>query len=233
MNIYGDRGNVIALAKRCAWRGIDVEIKNLGVGDRISPGAYDIYFMGGGQDREQVMVSHDLYETKGEIIRREIEEGACALVICGGYQLFGRFYRPADGEELPGIGVFDGYTIAGKKRFIGNVVIDGSLEGRRTTIVGFENHSGKTYLGKKERPLGKTVVGYGNNGQDKTEGAIYLGAVGTYLHGALLPKNPVLADFLIRKALQRKYPGQGIAALDDAMEHLAHKHAIQRAKRTR
>ncbi len=232
MNIYGDRGNVIALAKRCLWRGIDVEVKSLGLGDKVEPGAYDIFFMGGGQDKEQVMVSHDLYETKGETIRREIEQGACALVICGGYQLFGNFYRPAEGEELPGIGVFDAYTIAGSKRFIGNVFVETCLDGRKTTVVGFENHSGKTYLGKNERPLGEIIVGYGNNGEDKTEGAVHLGAIGTYLHGSLLPKNPELADFLIRKALKRTYPGRDIEALDDSVENLAHKHAIKRAKKT-
>ena len=232
MNIYGDRGNVLTLVKRCLWRGMDVDVAALNPGDRITHGEHDIFFMGGGQDREQVMVCKDLQDVKGEDIKREIEEGASALVICGGYQLFGRFYRPFEGEELPGIGVFDAHTVAGKKRCIGNVVAKSSLGGKLGTIVGFENHSGKTYLGDGCAPLGTVTVGYGNNGEDKTEGAVYKGAIGTYLHGSLLPKNPGVADFLIERALARRGGGLPLEGLDDTLELAAHSAAVKRAVKT-
>jgi CobQ-like glutamine amidotransferase family enzyme len=232
MNIYGDHGNVLTLLKRCQWRGIAVEVAVLNPGDRIVRGDYDIFFMGGGQDREQVMVCQDLQDVKGDDIKREIEEGAAALVICGGYQLFGKFYRPFEGEELPGINIFDAYTVAGKKRCIGNVVAKSALGGRTGTIVGFENHSGKTYLGDGCAPLGKVTAGYGNNGEDKTEGAVYMGAIGTYLHGSLLPKNPGVADFLIEKAIARRGGEMTLEALDDSLEGAAHAAAVKRAKKT-
>ena len=232
MNIYGDHGNVLTLAMRCKWRGIDAEIEPLELGDRIKPGHYDIFFMGGGQDREQVLVARDLAESKGEDIKREIEDGAAALVICGGYQLFGNFYRPFEGAELPGISVFDAHTVAGNRRCIGNVVAKSALGGKSGTVVGFENHSGKTYLGEGCVPLGTVTVGYGNNGEDGTEGAIYHGAVGTYLHGSLLPKNPGLADFLIEKGLARRGNRSPLAHLDDSLEWRAHAEAIKRAKKT-
>jgi CobQ-like glutamine amidotransferase family enzyme len=233
MNIYGDHGNVMTLVQRCRWRGIEVEVVALDLGDRIGHGDYDMFFMGGGQDREQVMVCKDLQDAKGEDIRREIEEGAAALVICGGYQLFGKFYRPFEGEELPGINVFDAHTVAGEKRCIGNVVAKSALGGGPGTIVGFENHSGKTYLGDGCTPLGTVTVGYGNNGEDKTEGAIYKGAIGTYLHGSLLPKNPGVADFLIEKALARHGGDMPLEALDDSLELAAHAAAVKRAMKTR
>lgn len=232
MNIYGDRGNVTTLVNRCRWRGIDVEVVTLNIGDRVNPGELDIFFMGGGQDREQTMVCRDLMDVKGGDIKRSIEEGAAALVICGGYQLFGQYYRPFEGEDLPGISVFDAYTVAGKKRMIGNVVARSQLGGGPGTIVGFENHSGKTYPGEGCAPLGMVTVGYGNNAEDRTEGAVYLGAVGTYLHGSLLPKNPGVADFLIEKALARHGNTSPLAPLDDSLELRAHHEAIARARRT-
>jgi CobQ-like glutamine amidotransferase family enzyme len=232
MNIYGDHGNVTVLIKRCSWRGIAVDVDELGPGDRIESGKHDIFFMGGGQDREQVLVCRDLLEVKGEAIKREIDGGAAALVICGGYQLFGKFYRPFDSEELPGINVFDAHTVAGDKRFIGNVVVSARLADGHETVVGFENHSGKTYLGENCEPLGKVTVGYGNNGEDHTEGAVYRGAVGTYLHGSLLPKNPGIADFLIGKALERRGGARELRPLDDALELRAHRAAVLRAKKT-
>jgi len=232
MNIYGDHGNVLTLVKRCQWRDIGVEVVALNIGDRIGRGDYDIFFMGGGQDREQVMVCRDLQDTKGEDIKREIDEGAAALVICGGYQLFGKFYRPFEGEELPGINVFDAYTVAGEKRCIGNVVAKSALGGRQGTVVGFENHSGKTYLGDGCAPLGTVTVGYGNNGEDKTEGARSGGAIGTYLHGSLLPKNPAVADFLIEKALARHGSDMPLGDLDDSLELAAHTAAVKRAAKT-
>jgi hypothetical protein len=232
MNIYGDRGNVLTLVQRCRWRGIAVEVDELGLGDPVPPGRHDIFFMGGGQDREQVMVCGDLLEVKGEAIKREIDGGAAALVICGAYQLFGRYYRPFEGEELPGIGVFDAHTVAGKKRCIGNVVAKSALGGRSGLLVGFENHSGKTFLGDGCTPLGRVTVGYGNNAEDRTEGAIFKGAVGTYLHGSLLPKNPGIADFLIEKALSRRGHLTSIRRLDDTLELKAQEAAIARARKT-
>ncbi len=233
MNIYGDRGNVTALVQRCAWRGIGVDVEGLGPGDEVSRGRYDLFFMGGGQDREQQLVCADLLEVKGETIKLEIEDGAAALVICGGYQLFGSYYRPFEGDELKGIGVFDAYTVAGKTRFIGNVVARSQLGGKSGSVVGFENHSGRTYLGEGVTPLGRVTVGHGNNGEDRTEGAIYKGAVGSYLHGSLLPKNPALADFLIEKALRRKFTSAPeLGRLDDTLEWAAHAAAAARAKKS-
>lgn len=232
MNIYGDHGNVTTLVKRCGWRGISVDVEELGPGDKVEPGRYDLFFMGGGQDREQTIVCRDLAEVKGEDIKREIEDGAAALVICGGYQLFGGFYRPFEGEELPGIGVFDAHTVAGRRRCIGNVISRSALGGKTGTVVGFENHSGLTYLGGGCSPLGMVTVGHGNNGEDRTEGAVYRGAVGTYLHGSLLPKNPGVADFLIEKALARRGIASGLRPLDDGMEVRAHEEAVSRARKT-
>ncbi|MCG2795120.1 MAG: glutamine amidotransferase [Actinomycetia bacterium] len=232
MNIYGDRGNVMALVRRCRWRDIAVDVEGLSLREKVRPGRYDIFFMGGGQDREQVLVCRDLLENKGDVIKREIEDGAAALVICGGYQLFGKYYRPFEGEELPGINVFDAYTIAGKKRMIGNVVAKSALGGRFGTVVGFENHSGKTYLGEESTPLGMVTVGSGNNGEDRTEGAVHLGAIGTYLHGSLLPKNPGLADFLIERGLARRGESTSLRPLDDTLEWRAHREAVARARKT-
>lgn len=230
MNIYGDRGNLISLTKRCQWRNIAIDVVGLGIGDEVQEGAYDLFFMGGGQDREQYLVCDDLQKIKGDRIRYEIENGAAALTICGGYQLFGRFYRPFDADELPGIGVFDAYTIAGDTRYIGNVIIESNLDGRTRSIVGFENHSGKTYLEGNTQSLGKVIAGKGNNGEDGFEGAVSGGAIGTYLHGSILPKNPPLTDFLIRKALQRKYGEVELAQIDDRIEERAHAEAVKRAR---
>ncbi|MHB8896375.1 MAG: type 1 glutamine amidotransferase [Candidatus Geothermincolia bacterium] len=232
MNIYGDRGNIITLVNRCRWRGIPVEVDELAPGDRIADGRHDIFFMGGGQDREQEIVYRDLLEVKGEAVKRQIENGAAALVICGGYQLFGKFYRPFEGEELKGIEVFDAYTVAGRKRCIGNVVAKSALGGPSGTIVGFENHSGKTYLGEDCTPLGMVTTGFGNNAEDRTEGAVHLGAIGTYLHGSLLPKNPGVADFLIEKGLSRYGASVRLDPLDDALEQRAHDAAVVRARKT-
>ena len=161
MNIYGDRGNVLALAQRCRWRGIEAEVVTLGVGEPLEAGRYDLFFWGGGQDREQVAVAADISGPKGEVLRAEVEAGVPLLAVCGGYQLLGRFYRPHDGPELPGIGLFDAWTIAGNERFIGNIVVDSDEFGE---VVGFENHSGRTYLGPGARPLGRVRVGRGAAG---------------------------------------------------------------------
>jgi CobQ-like glutamine amidotransferase family enzyme len=229
MNIYGDRGNVLAIQQRARWRGIDVEVREIGLGEPI-PDDVDIFFWGGGQDQEQVAVSRDIHGEKGERLKAAVEDGAAMLAICGGYQLLGKEYRPHDAEPLPGIGLFDAVSVAGPERFIGNVVIDSPAFG---TLVGFENHSGLTHLGPGAAPLGTVVVGRGNNGQDGTEGAVYRNAVGCYLHGALLPKNPRLTDWLIKAGLKRRYGTGELAQIDDSIEESAHLGAINRAKATR
>lgn len=230
MNIYGDRGNVVALEKRAQWRGVDVEVRNIGMGQPI-PDDIDIFFWGGGQDQEQVSVAHDIAGTKGEALKSAIENGAAMLAICGGYQLLGHAYHPHDGEVLPGVGVFDVESVAGPERFIGNVVIESEEFG---SLVGFENHSGLTQLQNATKPLGKVLVGGGNNGQDGTEGAMYKNAIGCYLHGSLLPKNPKLTDWLIHAGLRHRY-GEDVELerLDDAIEVAAHTSATNRAKSTR
>ena len=228
MNIYGDTGNIIALKKRAEWRGIEVQIKNISIGDQIPTSdvgtRIDIYFFGGGQDQQQEIVARDL-QKKAKVLKAEIEKGVPLLSICGGYQLLGEYYKPHKGPKLPGIGLFQAYTVAGNKRMIGNIVID-SMFGK---LVGFENHSGKTFLKQGTTPLGKIVRGYGNNGQDKTEGCIYKNAIGCYMHGSLLPKNPKLADWLLKKALEVKYGKEiELKPLDDNLELKAHQKAINK-----
>jgi len=229
MNIYGDRGNIIALTQRAAWRGLDTEVITIGLGDPL-PRRVDIYFFGGGQDQEQIAVSRDLQGEKAERIKADIESGSAALTICGGYQLFGREYRPHDAAPLPGIGVFDAVTVAGPERFIGNVVI----ESEWGDLVGFENHSGLTTLGAGVEPLGTVRVGRGNNGRDGREGARYRNAIGCYLHGALLPKNPTLTDWLLTAGYVHA-TGQPavLAPLNTDLERAAHVTAVERAFATR
>jgi CobQ-like glutamine amidotransferase family enzyme len=230
MNIYGDRGNVMALQRRCEWRGIDLEIAPVGLGDPIEPGRFDLFFFGGGQDKEQIAVADDLQGEKGRVLKAEIEAGAPALAVCGGYQLLGHYYQPADAPRLPGIGVLDVVSEAGTERFIGNVVVESDEFG---PLVGFENHSGRTVLGPGVRPLGRVRVGRGNNGRDGTEGARYRNAIGCYLHGSFLPKNPAVADFLIAAAVARRYGPSPLPPLDDRLEGTAHTSALDRAARAR
>lgn len=229
MNIYGDRGNVMALTRRAEWRGLDVTTVEIGMGDPIPPDI-DVFFWGGGQDQEQVAVSRDIQGAKGEALKQAVEDGAALLAICGGYQLLGHEYRPHDAEPLPGIGLFDLTSVAGPERFIGNVVVDTPLVGE---LVGFENHSGLTWLGDGAQPLGTVRYGRGNNGRDGTEGAIYKAAVGCYLHGALLPKNPKLTDWLILRGLSRRRPDFALSPISDGLEHSAHVGAVDRAAATR
>ncbi len=203
LNLYGDRGNILTLQQRCHWRGIDLRVVELGIGDALDPDAYDMLFIGGGQDRDQAPVAQDLYETKSIGMWAAIEDDMPVLAVCGGYQLLAHYYRPATGPDLKGLGVFDAWTIhrgARAPRCIGDVAL--SWNGQ--TLVGFENHGGQAYLGTA-KPLGKVLKGYGNNAQDGTEGAIYRNAYGTYLHGSLLPKNPHFADYLLKLALKRSY----------------------------
>ncbi len=218
MNIYGDTGNIITLQKRAEWRGIKVEIKSISIGDKLKPGECDIYFFGGGQDQAQEVVARDLVvSSKGKVIKQEVEKGVPLLAICGGYQLLGDYYQPHKGPKLKGVGLFPVYTVASYDRMIGNLVIESQFG----KLVGFENHSGKTYLKPGSESLGKVIKGFGNNGGDKQEGCIYKNAIGCYMHGSLLPKNPKLADWLLEKAL-----GEKVEPLDDNLENLAHNLAI-------
>ena len=228
MNIYGDRGNVLALAQRARWRGIEPDVREVGLGEPI-PAEADIFFFGGGQDQAQIAVSKDLAGAKGEAIREAVEGGAALLSVCGGYQLLGHEYRPQNADPLPGIGLFDVDSEAGSERFIGNVVVDS----RWGALVGFENHSGLTFLGDAATPLGKVRVGRGNNGKDGTEGVVYKHAIGSYLHGSLLPKNPVLADWLLAAGLRRRYGADDLPPLPNGIEEAAHASAVARAVATR
>jgi CobQ-like glutamine amidotransferase family enzyme len=226
MNIYGDRGNVLALARRAEWRGLDVRVVAVGLSDPLDTDACDLYFWGGGQDREQIAVSRDLAGAKGDALAATLADGAPALAVCGGYQLLGHYYRPHAGDELPGIGVLDVTSVAGHERYIGNVVIESPEFG---ALVGFENHSARTWLGAGVEPLGRVRVGHGNNGSDGTEGARFKHIVGCYMHGALLPKNPELADWLLARAVERRHGFGALSALDDALEERAHDSVVARA----
>jgi CobQ-like glutamine amidotransferase family enzyme len=225
MNIYGDLGNIITLQKRLEWRGFEVEVRPVEVGQEFDFSQADILFGGGGQDRGQLLVAQDLQE-KGEAIRQAAADGLPMLLICGLYQLFGHGFITASGQELPGIGVFDAHTIGSGVRMIGNIVLD-SPWGR---LVGFENHSGSTTLTKGQNALGKVLKGYGNQPKGHFEGAINHNAVGTYLHGPVLPKNPALADYLITEALKRKNFTEPLRPLDDQLELRA---AVAAARRPR
>ncbi len=232
MNIYGDRGNIMCLRCRCEARGIGFELTELGLRDALDPAAYDLIFAGGAQDREQRVIVDDLLATKAGALREAVESDVAVLAVCGAYQLFGRFYRDASGAELPGAAIFDLHTEhAGEnaRRCIGNIVAewDAGDGAARGTIVGFENHGGRTHLGPNAKPLARVRSGYGNNGDDRTEGAVYRNAIGTYIHGSLLPKNPALADHVIALALQRRHPGITLAAIDDRAELRAHAAALR------
>ncbi len=224
MSVYGDRGNVLALVRRAAWQGIDVEVVPITVGDHLGAALADLIFFGGGQDREQEVVSPDFVSEKGEAVREAVESGAALLAICGGYQLLGQSYTTFRGQELPGTGLFDVRSLPGAKRHIGNALVETNLDGDARTLVGFENHSGRTYLGPGVKPLGRVVVGAGNNGEDGTEGAVTRDAYGSYLHGSLLPKNPWLADRLLAAALRHRVGEEvPLSPLDDRFEDEAHR----------
>jgi CobQ-like glutamine amidotransferase family enzyme len=231
MSVYGDRGNVLTLVRRAGWRGIDIEVRELSIGDTLDPHESDLIFFGGGQDREQAVVSPDFLEQKGAAVRLAVEDGAALLSVCGGYQLLGQSYTTIDGQELPGAGLFDVRSVPGSKRHIGNVLIETDLDGQARTLVGFENHSGRTYLSRGVQPLGRPVVGAGNNGEDGTEGAVYRNAIGCYLHGSLLPKNPWLADWLLAAALRHR-TGEPVSLmpLDDRLEEQAHQSVAARIR---
>src|SRR5579875_537775 len=231
MNIYGDRGNVLTLIQRCRWRGIDVRLIERGVGERSPLNDIDLFVAGGGQDRDQIAVSRDLQDGTGAALIEAVENGAVLLAICGTYQLLGQYFRTGSGEVLPGIGMFYAWTVAGSRRFIGDVIVRVRLEDREVELVGFENHSGQTFLGPGTRPLGQVLIGAGNNGTDGCEGAVYRNAFGSYLHGPLLPKNPDFADYLLRLALRHRYRDDvPLAPLDDRIELAARAAMIARIR---
>lgn len=223
MNIYGDRGNIICLTKRCEWRDIKVTVKNLNVNfNKENLKSCDLLVMGGAQDRQQEAVSKDLFKKK-EILKKMIESDVPGLYICGAYQFLGNYYKLEDGTKIQGLGILDLYTENPgnkSKRLIGNMVFHSSVLDYK--IVGFENHGGRTYLGKNIKPLGNVIKGFGNNGKDNFEGANYKESFATYSHGPILPKNPKLADYLIKKALSKKYNQDiSLESLDDSLEEAA------------
>jgi CobQ-like glutamine amidotransferase family enzyme len=225
MNIYADRGNIAVLRARCEWRGLGFEPSSASLGDPLDPEAHDFFYMGGGQDRDQMAVAHDMAATKREALHSAAGRGAVVLAVCGGYQLLGHSYEMG-GEELPGVGLVDLRTVREPgPRLIGNCAIEADLGRGPRVIAGFENHGGRTYLGDAERPLGTVLRGHGNNGRDGFEGVHRRNVIGTYLHGPLLPKNVWLADRLIELAL-----GIELEPLrDDALEDAAHASARRAA----
>lgn len=228
MNIYADRGNLLVLERRCAWRGLGFELTAAGLGEGIDPDAHDLFYLGGGQDRDQRLCALDLVETKREALHAAAARGAVVLGVCGGYQLLGHRYALAD-ENIPGLGLVDLETIRSDgPRLIGNVAIEADLDGpdgRRRILAGFENHAGHTHLGAGESALGRVLKGHGNTGSSGLEGVRRGGVIGTYLHGPLLPKNAWFADWLIRAALGL----DDLTALDDAFEGAAHAEARRAA----
>ena len=227
MNIYADRGNLALLEHRCRWRGIGFSLRASGLGDELDPDGADLYYIGGGQDRDQKLCAFDLAEVKRDSLHAIAHRGGVILAVCGGYQLLGHSYQLGE-ETLPGVGLVDLVTVrAAGPRLIGNVAIEVELApGRLQVLAGFENHGGRTHLGRSTRPLGRVLKGHGNNGVDGYEGVHEGSVIGTYLHGPLLPKNAWLADWLISVALARTEP---LAALDDELEAAAHAEARRAA----
>ncbi|MFH1187061.1 MAG: hypothetical protein V1697_02715 [Candidatus Levyibacteriota bacterium] len=233
MSTYGDRGNIISLTKRCAWRNIDTNLIYLDVGfNKNDLNKCDLLFMGGAQDRQQEIVVNDLRE-KSSILLKLIKNGIPGLYICGAYQFLGKYYKDAEGKIIKGLGIINVHTQnPGEKRLIGDIIIKPELEDLKSlTFVGFENHGGRTYLGKNVLPFGKVITGFGNNGNDKTEGAIYKNCICTYLHGPILPKNPELSDYLIKTAIRKKYKKYILLEnLDDNLEEKARETIAKRLK---
>jgi lipid II isoglutaminyl synthase (glutamine-hydrolysing) len=232
LNIYADRGNIAVLERRAALRGHELAVEALGVGEPVEPGAHDLLYVGGGQDREQLLIAPDL-AGKGEAIREAVAGGAALLAVCGGYQLLGRGYRGRDGSLMPGAGLFAHETVAGTTRMIGDVLLDCELEpGVRRPLAGFENHAGRTLLDEGAEPLGRVVHGFGNDGASGYEGCRLGRAVGTYLHGPLLPRNPWLADWLLAQALAHASGGEPptLPDLPDELEREAFRVAAERAR---
>jgi lipid II isoglutaminyl synthase (glutamine-hydrolysing) len=224
MNIYADRGNLLMLQRRCEWRGIGFELTPAGLGDAVDPAAHDLFYLGGGQDRDQALCAQDLVETKRDALHAAADGGGLVLGICGGFQLLGHAYELGD-EEIPGLGLVDLRTVrVDSHRLVGNVAIEVALDGAPRVLAGFENHGGRTHLGPAEQPLGKVLRGHGNTGESGFEGVVRDGVIGTYLHGPLLPKNAWFADWLIARCT-----GTQPAPLDDAFENAAHAEARRAA----
>lgn len=225
LNQCGDRSNIIALEKRCVWRNIDINLFNVSIGDAFLPEQYDIVFWGGAQEYNNKFLYYDVMNTKANAIRESIEKGKVFLCVSGGYQLLGKYFKTINGEKIECVGALDLWTVENDTRMTGNTVFEcglirsASFDGK---IVGFENHAGKTYLCENVKPLGKIIKGYGNNGEDMCEGAVYKNVFCSYSQGSLLPNNPVFADFIIQKALMNKYPDfQKLTPLDDQFEIMA------------
>jgi lipid II isoglutaminyl synthase (glutamine-hydrolysing) len=231
LNIYADRGNIAVLARRAAWRGNELEVRTISIGQPVEPGEHDLLYVGGGQDREQALVAEDLV-AKADGVRAAVDDGAALLAVCGGYQLLGRSYRDFHGEDLPGIGLFPLETVAGDTRMIGDVLLECELDpGDAHTLAGFENHAGRTRLDPGAEPLGRVVAGFGNDGESGFEGCRVGRAVGTYLHGPLLPRNPWFADWVLAQALAHRLgEPPTFEPLPDDLEQLAHAVSAARAR---
>jgi lipid II isoglutaminyl synthase (glutamine-hydrolysing) len=227
LNIYADRGNIAVLAQRAAWRGHELHVDEIGMDDQIVPGGHDLYYVGGGQDREQLLVAENL-ALKAQPLIDAVHGGAALLAVCGGYQLLGRGYKGFHGEEMPGVGLLPLETVAGERRMIGDVLLETELG----PIAGFENHAGRTYLDEGAEPLGRVVSGFGNDGRSGYEGCRLLRAIGTYLHGPLLPRNPQLADWLLAQALAHRSGGEApeLGPLPDELEAQAQAVSAGRAR---
>ena len=218
LNLYGDRGNILCMVKRLEWRGFSAEIHEIPVGTALNPDDYDIFFIGGGEDFDRSIIMDDLQDGKGEAIKTAIENGKVFLAICGGYQLLGNFYETTDGKKFAGIGAIDVYTVEQKQRLVGDYKFKLNDTDGADEIIGFENHTGLTYLGKKVKPLGTVLIGSGNNGQDKTEGARYKNLFASYSHGPLLSKSPKLCDYILSLAIKQKGVEIPLSPLDDSLE---------------
>ncbi len=234
MNIYADRGNIIFLRRRCEWRGIGFAYADAGPGEGFDPGEHDLLYIGGGQDRDQLLVAEDMLRSKRTAIEAAVSDGAALLAVCGGYQLLGHSYQLGE-RSVPGLGVADLETVRGEgERLIGNIAVEAELGPAGTLLLaGFENHGGRTHLGPDAEPLGRVLHGHGNNGSDGLEGVRRLNLIGTYMHGPLLPKNAALADLLISRALERR---TGVAVSleplrDDELERASHEAALRAAER--
>ncbi len=222
LNLYGDRGNIRCMQKRLSWRGIDCKVDLARIGTQGSLSEYDLFFIGGGQDFEQEVLLGDLRAGRGDEMKAAIEDGKTFLCICGGYQMMGHYYQTPAGVKCEFLGAVDMYTVGGDTRMIDNYAFELGAESGGSTVVGFENHSGRTYLGDGIRPLGKILKGCGNNGEDQTEGVRYKNVFGTYSHGPVLPKNPLFCDFILQTALARKYGRCELEPMADDFELLAH-----------
>ncbi|MBP8640121.1 MAG: glutamine amidotransferase [Oscillospiraceae bacterium] len=231
LNLYGDTGNILCLKKRLEWRGIECEVTSLPIGAHADFTRFDLFFIGGGQDFEQEVLLADLHSGKDKEILSAVEDEKVFLCICGGYQMMGQYYLTHTGTQCDYIGALNLHTVGSDERMIGNYMFKCSDESSASTIVGFENHSGKTYLGSGVAPLGTVLSGFGNNGEDQTEGARYKNVFGAYCHGPILPKNPEFADFILQTALSRRYPNTELSPLNDALENAAHSYMLNRMEK--